>query len=69
MALKLENEYVRALGAAYSTTPKAIYAALAYSLALRLCEDDHARAVTLLGDEWANLHGGGIVPQAPKGGR
>ena len=62
---KQMNEYAAALPR-YSDTPKAVYAALAYSLALRLTGDNHADAVTLLEKEWASLHTAGIVPQKPR---
>lgn len=52
----------------YDRTPKAVYAALALSLALRLSEDDFPKALELLKDEWAVLYAQGIVPQVPAGG-
>ena len=47
-------------------TPKAVIAALAYSLAMRLCCDDEAAAQSLLAAEWRDLHAAGIVPQKPR---
>jgi len=63
----LSNEYFREAEAALGDrkTPKTVYAALAYSLALRLCEDDHERAKAMIRDEWRALHTSGIVPQKP----
>jgi hypothetical protein len=66
MALNdIRNEYFLAaenkLG--QGKTPKTVYAALAFSFAMRLCEDDQDRALELLRDEWGALHRVGIVPQ------
>lgn len=63
---KLRNEYVCALGADYTDTPKAVYAALAFSLAMRLSEDRPDDARALLGDEWRTLHANGLIPQKPR---
>lgn len=49
----------------YSETPKAVIAAVAYSLALMLNEDNEERAAALLREEWLVLHEAGIVPQKP----
>jgi hypothetical protein len=49
----------------FERTPKAVIAAVAYSLAMRLSEDDPARAEKLLRDEWRVLHQNNIVPQVP----
>ena len=51
----------------FSATPKAVIAAIAYSLAQRLCEDDAAAAAKMIRDEWVHLHASGIVPQKPSG--
>ncbi len=64
MKTKLTNDYAAAT-AGYKGTPKAVFAALAYSLALRLESDSHDAARRLLSDEWAALHAAGIVPQKP----
>ena len=50
----------------YEKTPKAVIAALAFSLAMRLEEEDAIRAVELLEEEWLALHRAGIVPQKPR---
>lgn len=72
---KVTNEYARALPD-YASTPKAVFAALALSLAERLAgftelgqqrsEEPLADALTILREEWATLHANGIVPQRPK---
>lgn len=63
-ANKIGNEY-QSQYPAYENTPKAVIAAVALSLAKRLCEDDECKAATLLSEEWATLHQAGIVPQPP----
>jgi hypothetical protein len=63
--LKLGNEYAHAMGRMYADTPKAVFAAVAYSLAMRLEEDNPERAVALLKSEWRALYVIGIVPQKP----
>jgi len=50
----------------YADTPKAVVAAVAFSIALRLCEDDHAAAQKMLSEEWEALHDSGIVQQKPR---
>lgn len=62
MRLKLPNEYMRTLPG-YEETPKAVYAALAYSLAMRLTDEDRTKALALLADEWQALNDCQIVPQ------
>lgn len=63
----LSNDYFKQAEAALGDrkTPKTVYAALAYSIALRLCEDDHERAKQMLREEWRALHAAGLVPQKP----
>lgn len=63
--VKIGNEYAHALGKDYADTPKAVYAALALSLAMRLSADNLDAAKALLADEWRILHENGIVPQKP----
>lgn len=58
------NEYADAFPG-FATTPKAVIAAVALSLALRACGDDLDQARALLGEEWQQLHSAGIVPQTP----
>jgi hypothetical protein len=59
------NEYQK-IYPAFDDTPKAVVGAVAYSLALRLCNNNHEQAAALLRDEWAALHAAGIVPQKPR---
>jgi len=62
------NPYADAVGMKMlDTCPKAVWAAIAYSFAMRLSEDNHARAIETLKREWLTLHGGNLVPQKPKG--
>lgn len=63
--MKRMNNYANAVEG-YDRTPKSVYAALALSFALRLCEDDFDRANALIAEEWGILHNGGIVPQPPR---
>lgn len=64
MALnKTSNEYADQV--ANLEAPKAVVAAIAYSLALRLCGDDHAAAKALIATEWGALHQAGVIPQKP----
>ena len=76
---KLHNEYAAAIGGElYARTPKAVFAALAFSYAQaqgavadpddpgngdETLEADVTRARLL--NEWRILHENGIVPQAP----
>ena len=62
--LKLHNSYAGSIPD-YSSTPKSVFAALAYSLALRLNNDNHEAALETLRGEWSALHTAGIVPQHP----
>jgi hypothetical protein len=50
----------------YADTPKPVYAALAYSLAARLSEDDPAAVNALLADEWLTLYACGVIRQKPR---
>jgi len=62
--MKKTNHYAEAFPH-YERTPKAVIAALAFSLAMRLEEGDEVRAGDLLEEEWRILHQAGIVPQKP----
>ena len=64
--LKLHNGYAGAFGKLYSDTPKAVFAAVAYSLAMRLNEDSPEAAIAEFLREWRILNDQGIVPQRPK---
>jgi hypothetical protein len=68
---KLRNEYADALGPFYDDTPKAVFAALAYSYAACFGTPseggdetaDPAEVAKRLMREWRILHENGIVPQ------
>ena len=62
---KLFNEYAGCLPSRmYANTPKAVFAALAVSFALRFNEDAVDAVPETLRTEWDVLHLNGIVPQA-----
>ena len=61
--LKRGNEYVDALGRDFTFTPKSVFAAIAFSFAMRLAGDDSLKARVLFYEEWEMLHENGIVPQ------
>jgi len=58
------NEYQLAYPA-FEDTPKAVIAAVAFSLAMRLCDGNYEEVLNLLADEWRVLHRSGIVPNKP----
>lgn len=64
------NEYAAQLGKLYEQTPKAVFAAIAYSFADRL--DGEAptpnRIAEMLVEEWLALSTAGIIPQKPPKG-
>lgn len=61
---KVTNEYAKAVADIYADTPKAVFAAIAVSLAT--CGGDHIdEAVNNILIEWRILHDNGIVPQPP----
>jgi hypothetical protein len=75
--LKVHNEYVDVIDE-YANTPKAVYAAIALSFALRIAEgegdddgtsDVFERAAALVASEWRALHAAGIVEQSPRSTR
>lgn len=65
--MKTSNEYQVQLGKLYVRTPKAVFAAIAYSFADRL--DGEAptpnRIKETIINEWRALNDSGIVPQKP----
>jgi hypothetical protein len=61
---KKGNEYAAQLVGMNAS--KNVFMAIAYSLAMRLTEDDHERAAELVQAEWHSLHDAGIVPQRPR---
>jgi len=61
---KRRNEYISALGNFYARTPKAVFAAIAFSYANRLfAKSEGTEVVDCLAEEWRVLHENGIVPQ------
>lgn len=65
---KLSNQYAGALGRLYDLTPKAVFAAVAYSYATWACGEEaktSEKVVMRLLEEWRVLHENGIVPQKP----
>lgn len=62
---KKSNDYAQKFPN-FDATPKAVIAALAFSLAMRCSEDNEDEARKLLIDEWGILHNCGIVPQNPR---
>jgi hypothetical protein len=66
--MEKRNEYVSELGRFYRHTPKAVFAAIAFSFANRLFAKTIGTEVEdVLRAEWKTLHENGIVPQKPKG--
>ena len=63
--LKIKNQYCEDYPN-YETTPKAVIAAVAYSLAMRLCNDNFDDAEELLREEWSALYQANVVSQKPK---
>ena len=63
--LKLSNDYQRAFGRLYAKTPKAVFAAIAYSGASG-GGDYPDRAIENFLHEWWTLYHNGIVPQKPQ---
>lgn len=66
--MKITNDYAQAAMDEMDAS-KTVWAALAYSLAMRLSEDNESDALALLRDEWGTLHRAGIIPQRPKAAR
>ena len=62
--MKHHNEYSIAFPG-FDSTPKTVIAAIAFSLAMRLCCDNWKDAQEMIRDEWDALHPY-IVPQKPK---
>jgi hypothetical protein len=60
---KLSNDYAKSVP---YDAPKAVWKAIAISLARRLNDDDQTRAVDECYREWNALHENGIVPQKPR---
>lgn len=69
--MKTGNEYAGALGKLYARTPKAVFAAVAYSFANWACGEEAVNRdeqVARFVAEWQALYDNGIVPQAPPKG-
>ncbi len=66
--MKTGNEYAWAFGRLYAQTPKAVFAAVAFSLCQKDAEAESRKAViAAFLAEWDVLNQNGIVPQkAPK---
>lgn len=64
--VKLGNGYIGAYGKLYAETPKAVFAAIALSLAfIDVEERGFDLAVKQVLNEWRCLYENGIVPQKP----
>jgi hypothetical protein len=64
--MKIGNEYARALGRMYAKTPKAVFAAIAFSYADRLfAKTSGTESADVLLEEWRILYENGIVTQKP----
>lgn len=65
---KKGNEYAGAFGELYKSTPKAVFAAIAYSLAfIGVEESGKGAAIARFMEEWLCLYENGIVSQKPPG--
>lgn len=63
--VKLGNEYAQQFAHLYEQTPKAVFAAIAFSLAFISEEENAEAAIAKCLREWHALHINGIVPQKP----
>lgn len=63
--LKLSNSYQRAFGRLYAKTPKAVFAAIAYSYTSSGGDHPEQSVANFL-EEWRILHENGIVQQPPQ---
>jgi hypothetical protein len=62
--MKTTGPYAEAFGRLYSSIPKAVFAAVAYSYTSS-GGDDHEHGVQRFMEEWQILYDGGIVTQKP----
>lgn len=63
---KISNQYAQAFDRLYAKTPKAVFAAVAFSLSfINVEESGTDAAVKHFINEWRMLHENGIVPQEP----
>ena len=63
---KITNEYSQAFGRLYANTPKAVFAAVAFSFATWACGEESKndeQTVARFVKEWQLLFENGIVPQ------
>ena len=60
--IKKSNEYAR-LVPNYDEIPKAVFAAIAFSMCFISAEESTEGAVARFNEEWDALHVAGIVPQ------
>jgi hypothetical protein len=64
--MKRSNEYAQAFGRLYAETPKAVFAAIAFSLCFIDVEEAGTnKAIGRFREEWRCLYQNGIVPQNP----
>lgn len=67
--MKSHNEYAAVFGKHYRRIPKAVFAAIAFSFAVRIHgEQPLDEQVDNVLKEWHALYENGIVPQIPPGG-
>lgn len=60
------NNYTQALGNFFTVTPKAVFAAVAFSFANRLfAKSEGTEVADIILEEWQTLYANGIVPQKP----
>jgi hypothetical protein len=50
----------------YDGVPKAVFAAIAFSMCFMHSEEDTGKALERFNEEWKALYEAGIVPQKPK---
>lgn len=65
--MKTSNDYAQAFGRLYDRTPKAVFAAVAMSYAIRVAgaEEPAGTAIAEFLHEWTVLNQNGIIPQKP----
>lgn len=62
--MKISNAYAQEFPE-YRDVPKAVFAAVAFSLAMRMNEDNTDKAKAEFFREWGALHAAGILQQKP----
>jgi len=66
--VKIGNNYSRAMDKFYADTPKAVFAAIAFSYATWACGNEALETEEIIGrmmTEWKTLHENEIIPQPP----